>query len=409
MNPQAIRKIDYWFGWPICFLLTLFRSSLSSKTDKPKKIVFLKFIEQGATVLAYSAVKRATEIVGRDNVYFCVFENNRPILDILDIIPSKNIITIREKTFFSFLTSSFAALSRIRSEKIDTVIDMEFFSRASTIFSFMTGAKIRVGLHRFTSELPYRGNLMTHRIQYNPYVHTSVFYRLLVEATLQNPSEVPMMKVPISSLGNGTKRDLPIFTPTEREKKEMQEKIKDAFEVDGGKIVILNPNASDLLPLRKWESEKFIELGKKILAENPDVCVVISGAPSEQKDAEEICRKIGSVKAVSFAGKTTLRELLTLYSLADILITNDSGPGHFSSMTNVQTITLFGPETPKLFGPIASNARVIWKELACSPCVNVFNHRFSPCNNNVCMKSITVDEVYSEVTKTLNKITGISA
>src|SRR5262249_11687364 len=182
MNPQAIRKIDYWFGRPICFLLTLFCSSLPSKTDRPKKILFLKFIEQGATVLAYSAIKRATEIVGGENVYFCVFENNRPILDILYIIPSGNIITIRDKTFFSFLTSAFSALSRIRSEKIDTVIDMEFFSRASTIFAFMTRAKIRVGLHRFTSELPYRGNLMTHRIQYNPYLHTSVTYRSLVEA-----------------------------------------------------------------------------------------------------------------------------------------------------------------------------------------------------------------------------------
>ena len=409
MNPQTIRKIDYWFGRPICFLLTLFRSSFSSKTDRPKKIVFLKFIEQGATVLAYNAIKRATEIVGRENIYFCVFENNRPILDILDIIPSENIISIQDKTFFSFLTSSFSALSRIRSEKIDTVIDMEFFSRASTIFSLMTGAKIRAGLHRFTSELPYRGNLLTHRIQYNPYLHTSVIYRSLVEATLQNPSEVPMMKVPISPLQNGTKGDLPIFTPTEREKDEMQEKVNNAFGIERGKTVILNPNASDLLPLRKWESEKFIELGKKILAENPNVCVVISGAPSEQKDAEEICRKIGSVRAVSFAGKTTLRELLTLYSLADILVTNDSGPGHFSSITNIQTIILFGPETPKLFGPISPNAHVIWKELACSPCVNVFNHRFSPCNNNVCMKSIIVDEVYSEVKKTLDEKTDFSA
>src|SRR5262245_58176832 len=97
MNPHTIRTIDYWFGRPICFLLTLFRSSFSAKTHRPKKIMFLKFIEQGATVLAYSAIKRATEIAGRENVYFCVFENNRPILDILYIIPSENIIIIREK------------------------------------------------------------------------------------------------------------------------------------------------------------------------------------------------------------------------------------------------------------------------------------------------------------------------
>lgn len=419
MKPQTIRKIDYWFGQPICFLLTLFRNvfesapsplpteafaQAGSEMARARRIVFLKFIEQGATVLAYSAIKRATEIAGRENVYFCVFENNRPILDILDIIPSQNIITLREKTFFSFLSSAFSALLKIRKEKIDTVIDMEFFSRASAIFSYLTGAKTRVGLHRFTSELPYRGNLMTHRIQYNPYLHTSVFYYSLVDATLQNPAEVPMMKVPISALQRGTKVDWAVFTPTEREKKEMHERLTfnpslqgEENKRDEVKIIILNPNASDLLPLRKWEPEKFVGLGKKILSENENTRIIITGAPSEQKDAEGICKQIGSAKAVSFAGKTTLRELLTLYTLSNILVTNDSGPGHFSSLTNIRTIILFGPETPRLFGPVSPHAHVIWKELVCSPCVNVFNHRFSPCNNNLCMKSITIEEVYVAV------------
>lgn len=412
MNPNTIRVIDYWLGRPICFFLTFFRDPTPQKesqpqrirplADKPKKIVFLKFIEQGATVLAYSAIKRAAEIAGRENVFFCVFENNRPILDILAVIPPENIITVREKTFFSFLSSAFSALMKIRKEKIDTVIDMEFFSRASAIFSYLTGAKIRIGLHRFTSELPYRGNLMTHRIQYNPYLHTSLFYCLLVESSMQNPAEVPMMKFPKGDLDTS----LPFFSPGERERKEMQEHLATNFLPPGegnergdAKIVILNPNASDLLPLRKWDKQKFIELGKKIISENPNAGIVISGAPSEQKDAEDICTQIGSPRAVSFAGKTTLRELLTLYSLADVLVTNDSGPGHFSSLTNIRTIILFGPETPELFGPISPNAKVIWKELACSPCVNVFNHRFSPCNNNVCMKTITVDDVYVEVKK----------
>ena len=414
MNPNTIRTIDYWFGQPICALLTLFNIS-SPKKATPKKIVFLKFIEQGATVLAYSALKRATEIVGKENVYFCVFENNRPILDILDIIPSANIITIREKSLLTFLSSSFTALLKIQRAGIDTAVDMEFFSRASAIFSFMAGAKTRIGLHRFNSELPYRGNLMTHRIQYNPYLHTSEFYFALVEAALQDPAEVPMMKVPKKEF----KAVLPVFTPTSEERKLMLRELQNAFPSSshlspfgtiagrerssgGGQLVILNPNASDLLPLRKWDKQKFIELGKKIISENENTHIIISGAPSEQKDAEDICVQIGSEKAVSFAGKTTLRELLTLYSLADILITNDSGPGHFSALTNIRTIILFGPETPKLFGPISPNAQVVWKELACSPCVSVFNHRFSPCNNNVCMQSITVEEVYAAVRSYLN-------
>ena len=62
---------------------------------------------------------------------------------------------------------------------------------------------------------------------------------------------------------------------------------------------------------------------------------------------------IGAERAVSFAGQTTLRELLTLYTIADVLVTNDSGPAHFASLTPVHTVVLFGPETPRLFGSLA--------------------------------------------------------
>jgi ADP-heptose:LPS heptosyltransferase len=106
-----------------------------------------------------------------------------------------------------------------------------------------------------------------------------------------------------------------------------------------------------------------------------------------------------------------LRELLVLYTLADVLVTNDSGPGHFASMTNIHSIVLYGPETPKLFGAISGRFHILYARLACSPCVNVFNHRFSPCKNNLCMQSISVDEVFKMVQKCLRAAYsgGISA
>jgi len=103
------------------------------------------------------------------------------------------------------------------------------------------------------------------------------------------------------------------------------------------------------------------------------------------------------------AGYTTLRQLMTLYALADVLVTNDSGPGHFSSLTDVDSVVLFGPETPALFGPLGSHTHVIWANLACSPCVNVLNHRFSPCNDNVCMQQIAVESVYNKVNELLRQ------
>jgi ADP-heptose:LPS heptosyltransferase len=71
-------------------------------------------------------------------------------------------------------------------------------------------------------------------------------------------------------------------------------------------------------------------------------------------------------------------------------------------MTDIHSIVLYGLETPALFGAIGGRSHIIHTGLACSPCVNAFNHRFSPCKNNLCMQSISVEEVYQAVHASLH-------
>jgi hypothetical protein len=94
--------------------------------------------------------------------------------------------------------------------------------------------------------------------------------------------------------------------------------------------------------------------------------------------------------------------LLVLFCVADVLVTNDSGPGHFAALTSINTVVLFGPETPALFGPVGENQHALYAGLACSPCVSALNHRFSMCKNNVCMQAITVEQVYKRVVTALH-------
>ena len=143
--------------------------------------------------------------------------------------------------------------------------------------------------------------------------------------------------------------------------------------------------------------DRFEALAQRLLTQFPDARLVITGARDERDAAEAMCRAINSPRVVSAAGRTSLRDLLTLYALSDVLVTNDSGPAHFASLTRIRTVVLFGPETPALFGSRAPGTTIIWKQLACSPCVSVFNHRLSPCTNNVCMQMITVDDVCAAV------------
>ncbi len=406
MKPQTIRRLDRWVGIPACLLLSglraagrLFRPQ-STRTSRPRKILFIKMIEQGATVLAYRALARAVELAGRENVYFWVFEENRPILDILNVIPAQNVFSLRAKGIGTLAVDLLRNLWRIRRLGIDAVVDMEFFSRASAIFAFLTGARTRVGMHRFTTEGPYRGDLMTHRVQYNAYLHTAATYYALVEALAADPNDQPLLKRVVPSANFVPPR----FQPTPAEREEVRSLLEErAGRRVEGLIVLLNPNASDLLPLRKWPTECYVELAQMILRDDPQATVVITGAPSERAAAEKVVEAIGSPCAVCLAGHTTLRQLLALYTLADAMVTNDSGPGHFSSMTDMDTIVLFGPETPALFGPLGPHTHPVRAPLACSPCVNVMNHRFSPCTNNVCMQQMNVAEVYGKLTELLRQ------
>jgi ADP-heptose:LPS heptosyltransferase len=399
MNPRTVRAIDVWVGKPMCLALTALRRIGSvfraprSGPQPVRKILLIKMIEQGATVLAYRAIERAVEMVGRENVYFMVFKQNRFILDLLGLIPCENVLVIRAKKPTTLFIDLIRGVIRARRLGIDATIDMEFFSRASAIIAYLTGAPVRVGLHRFTSEGPYRGDLLTHRHQYNPFVHIAPAYYLLVDSARSDPAQTPLGKVVIPSIDWAPPR----FEPSPTEVAAVQTTLdRLAGRAVSRPIVLLNSNAGDLLPLRRWPTENFMELGKRILQDHPDVTLAITGGPEEAVAAKQLAARI-SPSAISTAGETTLRELIVLYTMADVLVTNDSGPGHFATLTGIGSIVLFGPETPDLFGPLGSGSEVVRKNLACSPCVNAFNHRFSPCNDPVCMKEITVDMVYERV------------
>ncbi|HLN82297.1 MAG TPA: glycosyltransferase family 9 protein, partial [Candidatus Binatia bacterium] len=169
---KAIRWLDHWIGIPICFVLTAVRRFNDVSKRKPlpavRAIVFVKFVEQGSTVLACSAIRRAIDLVGRNNVYFLVFQENRFILDVMELLPAENVIAIRHENVITAAGDLVRAMASLIKKRVNAVIDLEFFARSSAAISFLTGCDYRVGFHGFGGEGPYRGDLMTHRVRYNP-------------------------------------------------------------------------------------------------------------------------------------------------------------------------------------------------------------------------------------------------
>jgi ADP-heptose:LPS heptosyltransferase len=406
---STLQHTDRWVGAPLCAILTLLRKIFESAGPpgprQVRRILFVKFAEQGSTVLAYPAIRRATEMVGRENVYFVVFEDNRFILDVMEIIPEENVITIATNSPFRLALGALRAVLRIRKIRIDAVVDMEFLTRFSAMLTFTTGAKSRVGFHTFFGDGPYRGDLMTHRLLYNPHLHTSEMFEAMVEALTRDPAVLPTF-----DFTPPANQPLARFRPSPSDVAEIDALLqRENPGIGSGPLILLNPNASDLLPLRRWPAARYVELARRLLERYPELFIGFTGAPAEAVPNKQLADEVGSDRVIRLAGKTTLRQLLALYARSEILVTNDSGPAHFASLTPIRVVTLFGPETPALFAVRSPNATALWAGIACSPCVNAYNNRQSVCRNNLCMQAITVDDVFEKVTRiydSLNRSTS---
>ena len=392
-----LQWIDRRLGVPLCFLLTVARrvgAPLKGKAEaRPvRSILLLKLAEQGSTVLARAAIGAAVARVGRENVYFLAFQENRFIVDLLDVIPEENVLTVDTRSFAAMAKSGLRQILAIRSRRIDACVDLEFFSRFSAAISFLCRSRIRVGFHTYFGEGPYRGDLMTHRVLYNPHQHASVTFLSLVRAIDADPATLPSFNLRLPPIAT-----LPSFQPRPEETEAMRALLRSSAPGGAYRVILLNANASDLIPLRKWESANYVELAKRLIERLPDALVAFTGAPDEARAVDSFVAEVNSPRCIGLAGKTDLRQLLVVCGLSEVLVTNDSGPAHFAALTPIDVVTLFGPESPALFAAIGPRQHPLWAGIACSPCVNAFNNRQTACRDNLCMKRISVEEVLDKV------------
>jgi ADP-heptose:LPS heptosyltransferase len=402
-----MRAVDYWVGIPLTFLLTLvYRIQrlvglAASPVGRPRNVLFIQLAEMGTMVVAYPSFRKARELFPDATLHVLCFTQIRSSVEMLGIIAPENIITIDAHSGVSFARDTFAFPWRARRRRIDTVINLEAFVRYSSMLSYLSGARRRVGFHRFNQEGLYAGDLLTHKVLYNAHVHTAHTFLDLVHALQTPPDQVPRVKRPRTM----DCFEVPKITTDANAAADIWRKLR-AINADIGparKLVVLNPNASALVPLRRLPLESYTELARTLL-EDPEIFVLITGVASEKPDAQYICTRLGSPRLLDLTGRTTMKELLHLFDLAHVLVTNDSGPAHFAALTRIHVVVLFGPEIPERYRPLATSADVIHTGYSCSPCVGPHNQRLSPCNDNLCMKSISIQEVATLVRSRLEAV-----
>ncbi len=172
---------------------------------------------------------------------------------------------------------------------------------------------------------------------------------------------------------------------TEDELASMRSRLSSLGVPEGEGVVGINPGAT-FGSAKRWFPDRFAAVADA-LSEEWDASVVLMGSVPEMPLSAEIEARMRR-KPVNLAGRTTVRELMSLLSQCSFLVTNDSGPMHIGAALGIPIAAIFGPTDWRKTSPWTEKARVLRVDVDCSPC------HLRECNRgHECMLGVTAEMV----------------
>ncbi len=154
---------------------------------------------------------------------------------------------------------------------------------------------------------------------------------------------------------------------------------------------------------RRWEPEKFSELGKRLI-EKHKAKILIFGGPEENELKQSIIKSIKSPDAIPVETKN-LPESAAIVKRCDVFVTNDSSMMHVASAMKRKVVAIIGPTNTYYIHPWNTEYKIVSLNLDCSPCF-FYSPRPLICYRNdvkfKCIKELDVDIVYNAVKDFLN-------
>lgn len=162
-----------------------------------------------------------------------------------------------------------------------------------------------------------------------------------------------------------------------------------------GKLVLLHPGASDLR--RRWPTEKFAEIGDRLAAEG--FAVGLTGTKEESGLTSRI-HKAMKRKPIDYTGRLTLSSLIGLLSMANLLISNDTGPLHLGLSVGLPTVGIYWCGNLINAGPFfrRTNRPVVSWQIYCPDCgASILTDDRKGCRHEMSFVSeISTNEVYEQ-------------
>ncbi|MCX6152201.1 MAG: glycosyltransferase family 9 protein [Ignavibacteriales bacterium] len=302
---------------------------------------------------------------------------------------------INEVLFYNFLkqgtVKSFLYLLKLRN-KYDVSINVYPSNRKEyNIFSFLIGAKKRAAVNYLRKDFSNLGFLNNVTIAENDNLHNVEENIKLVEKISQKEFNLkPSLELPLSN-----------------EEEIYAEKFFQKENISADQFVIgFHPGCATLKNhiKRRWEPEKFSELGKKLI-KNFDAKILIFGGPEEIELKNEVLRGINSTNAFQVETKN-LAHSAAIMKRCNLFITNDSSLMHVAAALRLNVIAIIGPTNTNYIRPWQTKHKIISLNLECAPCFYYSPKPLTCTRKDVqfkCIKELSVDMVYSTAEKFISE------
>jgi ADP-heptose:LPS heptosyltransferase len=378
------QRIDYYAGYaliglllPITRLLGITLRRDHSLKEPPQRILFIKLLGLGSLILASDAITAirtrypGVRLILLTDANIAAGIAPFELFDEIHIVKTPHLLsTARDVLRFLFLSWKWRDL---------WVIDLEVYSKLTTVFALMTFARNRFGF--VLSPVAFRKHLNTHKIVFDQDRFLEDNYDDMAEEVTGCK---PLTQRPASRDGHLDKS-----------------------------YIILNNTCSGLAYERKLPDTTFADICQWIL-ENTSYRLALLGMPSDKAGIDSLIEQTPALKSrrqriLNYAGqKADFTDFYCFLREEGVcLVTIDSGPLHIARKLGLPTVSVWGPTDPENYLRISPEDKNLhffyYRATPCSPCIH--RHRSLPCGgNNICMKNIPSSDIIGKIRELLQQL-----
>lgn len=381
MNLSFAKAIDRFVGVAVCYLLAGLRAVREFVAPREglveaKSILLVKFWGLGNVVLLLPVLRLLRERHPTARITFVSLARNRALLDACPHLDER--VYVDDRNVFTLLATLAAAVVRAGRPRPDLTVDFEQFARSSAILAVLARSRQIVGL-----ATPGQGRAILYhkRVRYDDRQHMGQTYLDLARAAgvaerVYRPEPMP--------IGDAHRAEAHAF-------------LAGAGADGGGPLVVMHPGSGDNFAGRRWPAASYARLADRLVRDEGARVVVTGGRGEEGLVREVLGAMEESGRAVGAAGKLSVLGFAALLERATLVVANDTSPVHMASSLGVPVFAFYGPNTPRLYGPLSRGSHAFFRALPCSPCLTNMNYKTSHCRMPVCIRDIGVDEVADRV------------